>query len=312
MMDQTTHQSDRIPVTIVGGYLGAGKTTLVNHLLRNANAKRLAVLVNEFGKLSIDADLIESIEGEVINVVGGCICCSYGESMINGLMDMAGAEPIPHHVVIEASGVAIPSSIAATIQLLDGFSLNGIITIADCETVLDFAGDPYLSDTIEAQLMHSDIAIVNKIDLASDETRVSVVSWLSQNCPATQLIETSRAIVPPEVVLGPDNNSGQRELRESNASHASAFASTSFRLENAMDVERLAEALTSQALGLVRVKGFMRSSDGQIKSLQTVGRRWEISPVRKKVPCHMVLIGMKPEWNPQSLQLLIAEFIVDA
>ena len=311
-MNQELQQLDRIPVTIVGGYLGAGKTTLINHLLRNANGKRLAILVNEFGKLPIDGDLIESIEGEVINVVGGCICCSYGESMISGLMDLTDIKPSLDYVVIEASGVAIPGSIATTVQLLDGFSLNGIITIADCDTLLDFVEDPYLSDTIKTQFAHSDITIVNKIDLANEETHTTVIDWLSQNYPTTQLIETCRTIVPPEIVLDLSNDSGQSEFFESNASHASVFASTSVQLENAMDIELLAEALASQALGLIRVKGFMKSGDGTIKSLQTVGRRWEIKPVQKQVPCHMVLIGMKSNWNPQSLQSLIAKFAVDA
>ncbi len=269
------------------------------------------MLVNEFGELPIDGDLIESIEGEVINVVGGCICCSYGESMISGLMDLADVKTPLDHVVIEASGVAIPGSIATTVQLLDGFSLNGIITMADCDTLLDFAEDPYISDTIETQFVHSDITIVNKVDLATEETHAAVIDWLSWNYPTTQLIETCRATVPPEIVLGLGNDSGQRELLESNASHASAFASASVQLKNAMDVERLAETLASKALGLIRVKGFMKSKDGTIRSLQTVGRRWEVNPVQKQVPCHMILIGMKKNWNPESLQLLIEEFVVD-
>ena len=77
-----------VPVTVIGGYLGAGKTTLVNRLLRQANGRRLAVLVNEFGALPIDADLIESQDDNIINIEGGCVCCSYGSDLIAGLRDL--------------------------------------------------------------------------------------------------------------------------------------------------------------------------------------------------------------------------------
>ena len=77
-----TDMSDAVPVTLIGGYLGAGKTTLVNHLLRNADGRRLAVLVNEFGELPIDADLIEARDGNLISISGGCICCSFGSDLL--------------------------------------------------------------------------------------------------------------------------------------------------------------------------------------------------------------------------------------
>ena len=77
-----------IPVSVIGGYLGAGKTTLVNHLLRNANGRKLAILVNEFGELPIDADLIEADDGDMISIAGGCICCSYGSDLVGALMEL--------------------------------------------------------------------------------------------------------------------------------------------------------------------------------------------------------------------------------
>ena len=81
----------KLPVTVIGGYLGAGKTTLINHLLRNANGLRLAVLVNEFGELSIDADLIEAEEDGLMSISGGCVCCAYGNDMIGVLEDIRDA-----------------------------------------------------------------------------------------------------------------------------------------------------------------------------------------------------------------------------
>ena len=110
--------SQKTPVTIIGGYLGAGKTTLVNHLLRNAQGRRLAILVNEFGELPIDADLIEARDDDIISLSGGCVCCSYGNDLIMAMMDMARMEPRPDHIVLEASGVALPAAIASSLSLL--------------------------------------------------------------------------------------------------------------------------------------------------------------------------------------------------
>jgi len=91
-----------LPVTVIGGYLGAGKTTLINHLLRTANGMRLAVLVNEFGALSIDEDLIEAEQDDIISIAGGCICCSFGDDLSAALMDICAFKPPPDHILIEA------------------------------------------------------------------------------------------------------------------------------------------------------------------------------------------------------------------
>ena len=113
--------SARVPVTVVGGYLGAGKTTLVNHLLRNAGGRRLAILVNDFGSLPIDADLIEAEEDDLISIAGGCVCCSFGSDLMGALMKLAARTPAPDHLLIETSGVALPGSVARSVALLAAF-----------------------------------------------------------------------------------------------------------------------------------------------------------------------------------------------
>ena len=142
------HAAGPLQVTVVGGYLGAGKTTLVNHLLRNADGLRLAVLVNEFGELPIDADLIEAEDDKIISIAGGCVCCSYGNDLMLALMDLAKMKPRPDHVLLESSGVAIPGSIAASIGLLADFSADGVVILADAETIRKNAADRYVGDTV--------------------------------------------------------------------------------------------------------------------------------------------------------------------
>ena len=101
-----------LPVTLVSGYLGAGKTTLINHLLRHANGRRLMVMVNDFGELPIDTDLIESRLGNTITLANGCICCSIGTDLAGAFIDLLNLDPMPDHLLIEASGVAEPHRIA--------------------------------------------------------------------------------------------------------------------------------------------------------------------------------------------------------
>ena len=107
------HTAPQISATIIAGYLGAGKTTLVNHLLRNNDGRRFAVLVNEFGELAIDADLIESDEGDLLSLSGGCICCSYGSDLMDALIKLSDRAADLDGLLIEASGVALPGGIGA-------------------------------------------------------------------------------------------------------------------------------------------------------------------------------------------------------
>ena len=115
-----------IPLTIVGGYLGTGKTTLINNILKTTN-KRIAVLVNDFGDINIDEGLIDWQKDNILSIAGGCICCSYGNELIETLEQMKTIDPLPNHIVLEASGVAIPYKIAQTISLMEFLKLTLIL-----------------------------------------------------------------------------------------------------------------------------------------------------------------------------------------
>ena len=148
-----------LAVTIVGGYLGAGKTTLVNHLLRHANGRRLAILVNEFGALPIDEDLIDTKSEDLISIAGGCVCCSFGSDLTAALIRLSERLPKPDHIIIESSGVAMPGAIAANIGLMEQYLLAGIVVLADSETILNHATDEFIGDTIIRQLNDADLIL---------------------------------------------------------------------------------------------------------------------------------------------------------
>jgi len=137
-----------LPVTVLSGYLGAGKTTLVNGMLRRAQGRRLAIMVNEFGDLPIDADLIEAEGDDLIALVGGCVCCSYGDDLMAALMQMTALQPPPDHIILEASGVALPGAIAASLGLMAGIWTAGVVVLADVTQIEAQLANEYIGDTV--------------------------------------------------------------------------------------------------------------------------------------------------------------------
>ncbi|NDE72833.1 MAG: GTP-binding protein, partial [Betaproteobacteria bacterium] len=191
------------PTLIVGGYLGAGKTTLVNHLLRHADGRRIAVMVNDFGELTIDADLIEGAEGSVLALAGGCVCCSFGSDLLGALQDVLQRQPPPDLILIETSGVALPAAVARSARLLPGLSIDGIVLMLDAETVRQRSADPYVGDLVRQQLLDADLLILNKTELCSPKALAELHAWLpTMTTAGTPVVPANQARVPPELVLG--------------------------------------------------------------------------------------------------------------
>lgn len=284
-----------LPVTIVGGYLGAGKTSLVNHLLRHADGMRLAVLVNEFGTLPIDADLIEAEDGQMISIAGGCVCCSYGSDLAAALRDLQRLDPVPDHVVLEASGVALPGAIAGAVSLMSGFAVDGVVVLADAETVVRNAADAYMGDTVTRQLRDADLVVLNKIDLQQgDAARALIARYAGR----AEVVPATHGKVPPDVVL----QSHPGRLREGRGGHdTSLFDSAWVPLDRPTDPAALGAALAQERLGLVRAKGFVMDGTGSIFAVQTVARRVSVVPADHNGPLGMICIGLKPGFDVEAV-----------
>lgn len=266
-----------LPVTVIGGYLGAGKTTLVNHLLRRADGMRLAVLVNEFGALPIDADLIESQDENVINIAGGCVCCSYGSELISALIALDQLDPAPDHVLIEASGVALPDAIAQSVTLIARYRIDAILVLADAETVKRHGTDRYLADTIQRQFDASDIILLNKRDMVTATQLADTREWLDEIAPAARIIETEKADISGHALLGSGigaaSSPGRARPELPHAKHHSA----TLRIAGPIDPHALADTLAAPIHDLIRAKGLVTGLDGQTYAVQTVGRRQSVT-----------------------------------
>ncbi len=285
--------STHIPVTVIGGYLGAGKTTLVNHLLRNADGIRFAVLVNEFGALPIDADLIKARDGNVISITGGCVCCSYGDNLVATMMEISEMVPRPQHILIEASGVALPASMISTIRLIESVSVADIVVIADAETVLTRSADRYVGETLRLQLASADIIVVNKMDLISRDDLKKVLKYLVLIAPDAQILTTSHGVIPVAAIL---QSCIVRNLpRFSPVDHADVFETSLLKFDAPVEPISLAQSLAES--DIVRAKGFVAAENGELKTIQVVGGRWTLSDAPSGVQIGIVCIRPKPGFS---------------
>lgn len=309
MSDIEAMNERRLPVTVIGGYLGTGKTTLVNHLLRHADGRRLAVLVNDFGALPIDRDLIVAAEGDTLEISGGCVCCSYGSELMEALIELPRRRPDLDAVLLETSGVALPGMVANAVSLLADYRIDGTIVLLDAETVLERAADPYLGDTITRQIAAADLLLVNRCDLVDERTRAEIRDWLSAQAPGARQIESVRAAIPPALALGIDHQPGRSPgLATPGAPDAAAlYESIELGFADTVDATAFAHALASSADGLLRAKGFVQDSVRGWVSLQMVGSRFEIEPAPAQERGRLVVIGRRGRLDRDEIERHLAE-----
>ncbi|MEI7443620.1 MAG: GTP-binding protein [Burkholderiales bacterium] len=308
-----------LPAVVVGGWLGAGKTTLVNRVLRAAGGRRIAVMVNDFGDVSIDADLIESRDGSVMNLAGGCVCCAVGSDLVEALVALPAREPGFDLVLVETSGVAMPASVARAVRLVPGIEVEGTVVLVDAETVRARADDRHVGDTVRQQLAEADLLVLNKLDLVADDARADLRDWLRAAAPRAPVVEAVEADVPVDVVLGLTAAVPASEAPRAfgttrpAAPAADTFESASFELEGRYDPAALASALADPTLGLVRAKGLLRDPAGGRAVLQAVGARVRSVPAptgspasAADAPTRLVVIGLRGTFDRAALASRIA------
>ena len=281
MIPQAQRAADEsLPLTVIGGFLGAGKTTLLNRLLSGNHGLRIAVLVNDFGRINIDAALIRARTEDTISLANGCACCSVAGDLTKTLIALAAREDPPQAIVLEASGLADPFGIAQVALANPALRLDGILAVVDAEAAVRLACDAAAGATFAAQIAAADLVILNKADLANGDELALARARVEELAPGTPVICTSNADVPAEVVLGIRSERGLPALDAAPKNHTSAFASWSAETDALLDGGRLRAMMQALPCGVLRAKGILWLSDdpGRRTVFQRVGRRWSFVP----------------------------------
>jgi len=264
-----------IPVTVVGGYLGSGKTTLLNQVLRQANGGRIAVLVNDFGEIGIDGDLIAAADGDTITLTNGCVCCRIGSDLMTALWAVRDRDVAPDRVIIEASGIADPAPIAHH-ALTPGFDLDGVVVVLDAETVRRRERHPIVGRTIRRQLAGADVLVLNKIDLISSSQLDALDAWLGQAAPGVPVLHARDGDVPAAALVGLDPAAPPQP---SPADHGHDYVTVHATIDRPVARERLEQLLDGLPAGVLRVKGILRldESPGRRTVVHRVATRRSIT-----------------------------------
>ena len=296
-----------IPVTIVSGFLGAGKTTLLNHLLHQEHGYRIAVLVNDFGSVNIDAALIEAVDEEVVSLANGCICCSIREDLLETVWSLLERPDPPDYILIEASGVANPGAIAFTFAAAgrhESIYLDAVVTVVDASMELDFL-DEETRVLCNNQLEAADLILLNKIDLVEQQKLTEIEAWIENTASRAGVLKTTFGEMPVSLLL--DTGLFDDKKARSEPIVSRQFETWSYKTERPVVSLRVFNAaLRELPEGVLRVKGILSLVDfpSQEVVVHRVGRRNDIRPGRpwKNTPrTQLVAIGLPASFDSEEM-----------
>ncbi len=283
----------RIPATIVTGFLGAGKTTLIRHLLDNAGGRRIALIINEFGDLGVDGDILRGCgdetcgEEDIVELSNGCICCTVAEDFVPTMLSLIGRDTPPDHIVIETSGLALPQPLVRAFgwpEISTRVTVDGVVAVVDGPAVAagQFAAnlaavdaqrraddgldhETPLSELFADQMASADMVVVNKTDLMGEAAAEALVSRLKgQVREGVHVVRASHGALPVEVLLGmgaaaEDDMEARHELHHHDGDddhHHDHDDFESFVIERGEIADP--EAFAAQVADTIRAHGILR------------------------------------------------------
>lgn len=301
----------KIPVTVITGFLGSGKTTLIRHLMTNSTGKRLAILVNEFGTVGVDGDILKSCAipdcpaENIVELANGCICCTVADDFIPTIEALMALPTRPDHILIETSGLALPKPLLKAFDwpaIRSKITVDGVITLADAEAVAAgrFASDEHavdeqrkadesidhetpLSEVFEDQISCADIVLMSKADLAGEEGLEAARKIIEAQSPRKiPVLSMSEGIIDPSIILG--LNSAAEDDLDARPSHHDGhddhehddFETIVVPMPEVEDVDALVASIERLATEqhILRVKGYVAVKGKPMRLLvQAVGAR---------------------------------------
>jgi G3E family GTPase len=287
-----------VPILLVTGFLGAGKTTVVNHLLAHAEGRRIAAVVNDFGAINIDAELIAGASDGVVSLANGCICCSLEGDLLRTLANLLRRDPRPEFIVIETSGIADPADIVRNLMdplIWQEAPLETVLCVVDATTPAEKLNDALL----RSQLRAADIVALSKVDLADTTRCAELRDTVRALRPASVIVDVLHGEVPAALLfpIEPDRVPVPREVGPRRPA-VDRFETLSWTSEQPLSLPRLQQAIGRLAPKLARAKGLFETIEqpGRLTVFQLAGGRATLAPG-----------GLPAAGTPRSRIVFIAE-----
>ena len=272
----------RTPITVISGPLGSGKTTLLRHIIDTVSRK-IAILMNEFGEISIDAKIIQGKNVEMADLGGGCVCCSLVgefEAAVNEIIDTVD----PDHIVVETTGVAEPDALAFDIQeSLPNVRLDGVVTVIDADGMVKY---PSVGHTTRLQIEGADTILLNKVDLVSESELNAIEEKLHSLNEVASILRTKRGQVDTDVLFG---IARERVQAPPHHVHQLEFESFSYTSEATFNPQCFEEFADSLGADVTRAKGFVRFPEDTYL-FNFVAGRWDMERFEQE-GTELVFIG---------------------
>ena len=323
-----------MPVTIVTGFLGSGKTTLLNQILKNRQDLKVAVLVNEFGDINIDGQLLIDVEDGMVELSNGCICCTINDGLLEAVYNVLEHTDRIDYMVIETTGVADPLPIALTFfgtELKHLTRLDSILTVIDAET---FTADHFDSEAALSQVQYGDIILLNKTDLVPESQVDLLEAYLLKTKSKARILRSQHGEVPLPLILDVDlaptsvyqqveneDEVYEHEHHHHNHEHHNhhsdhldndGFISVSFQSDRRFDLDKFTYFLDKvMPVDVFRAKGVLSFAEEDLRFIfQLSGKRYELNYDHRKKPIDNQLVLIGRYLDAQLLQQQLRECLV--